>query len=132
MDMIKALDSINETKIDLIRTSDSPDQAEKLYPSFPVNRALSYQMDCILLVNELNQRSQYVSNQMAYDFLLNSIDKKKRWGVKWGKVEKNDAIEAIMKVFTYSRERAMEVIPILSPEQLSNIVDTASGGGRQS
>lgn len=132
MDMIKALDSINETKVDLIRTSDSPDQAEKLYPAFPVNRALSYQMDCILLVNELNQRSQYVTNQMAYDFLLNVIDKKKRWGVKWGKVEKNDAVEAIMKVFTYSREKALEVIPILSPEDLSKIVDAASGGGRQS
>lgn len=130
MDLISAINSVTETKEDIIRNSDSPEQSEKLYPSFPVNRALSYHMDCILLVNELNQRSSYVpSNQMNYDFLLNTLDKKKRWGVKWGKIEKNDAVDAVMKVFTYSRERALEVIPLFSSEELSTIVNAA--GGRQ-
>ena len=90
MGFIEALNSINSReKNNIIRDSQSPLAAEKQYPPFPVLRSLSYNLDCILLVNELNIRglSQFnVSNLMHYEYLLYFISTKKRYN-KWIKVE---------------------------------------------
>lgn len=114
---IEALNSINSReKKNLIRDSDSPVSAEKLYPPFPVARSLSYHADSILLVNELNRRglAQFkVSNLMHYEFLLYCITPKKRFS-KWSKPVKNETVGYIMELQCVSYEKALDIYNLLS------------------
>ena len=54
--MIDALNSINQTKVNLIRTAADPSVEERSFPVFPVLRSLSYHQDILFLVNELQRR----------------------------------------------------------------------------
>lgn len=120
MGFIEALNSINSReKNNIIRDSQSPLAAEKQYPPFPVLRSLSYNLDCILLVNELNTRglSQFnVSNLMHYEYLLYFIPPKKRYN-KWVKVEKNTTIDNIITFYGVSYEKAVDIYDILTDNQ---------------
>jgi len=120
MGFIEALNSINSReKINIIRESDSPEAAEKQYPPFPVLRSLSYSLDSVLFINELNIRglSQFnVSNLMHYEFLLYLIPPAKRFN-KWVKVEKNETIENIIKYYNVSFDKARDIYDILTEEQ---------------
>jgi len=126
MGFIEALNSINSSsKENLIRDSDSPVAAEKLYPPFPVARSLSYHADCILLVNEINARgisTFNLTNAMHYEFLLYCITPKKRYS-KWIKIEKNETIERIMELMCLSYEKANDIYKILSTEDKKKIDD---------
>lgn len=131
MDLIQALNSVNFDKNNLIRDSGAPEVAEKLYPKFPVSRSLSYSMDALFLVNELNIRglTQHdISNKMHYEFLLHVLPKKKRYG-KWEKPEVTEDIKAIMNVYNYSYDKAKEVVDILNTEQIEEIKRSLSQGG---
>jgi len=131
MDLIEALNSINQDKRNLIRNSGAPKAAEKQYPSFPVARSLSYHPDSILLVDELNQRGMKEHNVhpiMHYEFLLYVIPKRKRYG-KWGKPQKDHDIEILMEVFQYSYEKAKDIYRVLSKEQMDEIRASREQGG---
>lgn len=126
MGFIEALNSINgQSKKNLIRESDSPAAAEKLYPPFPVSRSLSYHADCILLVNELNQRGLNtfgVTNLMHYEFLLYCISPKKRFS-KWIKTEPNETVQHIMEIMSMSYEKALDLYSVLNDDQIKEIND---------
>jgi hypothetical protein len=131
MDLIQALNSINYEKNNIIRNSQAPEVAEKLYPKFPVARSLSYSLDCVLLVNELNTRGltdHGIDNRMHYEFLLNLIPKKKRFN-KWEKPEVSEEISLIMKVYGYSFEKASEVVDLFTKEQVENLKKSLQEGG---
>ncbi len=85
------LNSINQSKQYLF----SKEEEEK-YPSFVINKCLSYFPDTVLLVNEINTDS--FSNEMQYDFLINTIERRKRFS-KWNKknFDKQKDIENISK-----------------------------------
>ena len=131
MDLIQALNSVNFDKNNLIRDSGAPDVAEKLYPRFPVSRSLSYSMDAILLVNELNIRglAQHdITNKMHYEFLLHVLPKKKRYG-KWEKPEITDDVKVLMEVYGYSFEKAKEAASVLTKDQIEKLKSSLSKGG---
>lgn len=131
MDLIQALNSVNYDKNNLIRDSGAPDVAEKLYPRFPVSRSLSYSMDAILLVNELNIRglTQHdITNKMHYEFLLHVLPKKKRYG-KWEKPEITDDAKVLMEVYGYSFEKAKEAASVLTKDQIEKLKSSLSKGG---
>lgn len=131
MDLIQALNSVNFDKNNLIRDSGAPDVAEKLYPRFPVSRSLSYSMDAILLVNELNIRglTQHdITNKMHYEFLLHVLPKKKRYG-KWEKPEITDDVKVLMEVYGYSFEKANEAASVLTKDQIEKLKSSLSKGG---
>lgn len=131
MDLIQALNSVNYDKNNLIRDSGAPDVAEKLYPRFPVSRSLSYSMDAILLVNELNIRglTQHdITNKMHYEFLLHVLPKKKRYG-KWEKPEITDDVKVLMEVYGYSFEKAKEAASVLTKDQIEKLKSSLSKGG---
>jgi hypothetical protein len=69
------LNSINQTKTHLI---DEDPSLEKEYPPYIINRCLSGHIDCVMFVNEMNQY-HFLPKKMQYDFLLNSLRKKKRF-----------------------------------------------------
>ena len=119
------LSSINDNKKNIM----IDDLAEKDYNSFMVNRDLSYFYDTALLANEMNQRA-HVDSKMQYDFLRTVIRKKKRFS-KWGKAEKLKDVDAIKQYYGYSREKAFQVLSLLTPDQLKHIHLKLSKGGRK-
>jgi hypothetical protein len=119
------LNSINDNKKNLFEDP----QAEKDYSSFMVNRGLSYFPDTILYANEMN-RNHGVAKKMQFDFLLNSIPKKRRFS-KWHKKDASeDTVKLVMKHYKYSEKRAYEVLDILTQAQVEELRRAYDTGGR--
>ena len=111
-DYVKA---INYTKSNLI----VDDLTEKEYNPFIVNRALSMGMDTVLQANDMN-RSPHLEKRLQFDFLLNSISKRKRFD-KWQKADKSEDLEYVKAYYNYSYSKAIAALQVLSPTQLSDI-----------
>lgn len=101
---------------------------EKEYNPFLTNRSLSYHFDCILFVNEMNQRHQ-LDKKMQYHFLINTVRSKKRPFVKWVKSEKNEDIQCIKQIFGFSDAKAIEALRLLSDEQIQQLKEKTEIGG---
>ena len=120
------LNAINETKKDLIKEDPSN---EKEYSAWMVNRGLSFFPDTVMYANEMNQRHQ-TSNKWQFQFLLNSIPRKKRFS-KWFKREEEKNLKLVMDCYGYSSEKAKQVLGILTQEQLKTIEEKQYTGGRK-
>ena len=120
------LNAINYTKIDLLSVDGN---LPKDYAPFMINRGLSYFHDTVMFANEMNVNN-HLDNDCQFQFLLNSVSKKKRWS-KWIKkdpVSKN--LEYVKEYFKYSDGRAKEALSVLTKEQLKLIKDKINKGGR--
>jgi len=122
MDLKDWLNSINFNKKNLYEE----DPTAK-YPAFLVNKCLSGSIDSIMFVNEMN-KSHYLDPKMQYDFLLNSLRKKKRWA-PFLKKEKINDIDAIKKYYRYSNEKAQQALRILTRDQIEHIKMKMNTGG---
>lgn len=121
-DFIKA---INTTKENLFVDP----QANKDYSSWMVNRGLSQFPDTVLYANEMNFHYT-IPKEWQFSFLLNSIPKKNRFS-KWAKKEaSSDDMKLVMEYYGYSREKARQVLNILSEDQLSMIKEKVYKGGK--
>tara|TARA_B100001093_G_C26731013_1_gene972259 strand:+ start:972 stop:1352 length:381 start_codon:yes stop_codon:yes gene_type:complete len=118
------LNSINDTKKDIM----VDDLAEKDYNAFMVNRGLSYYNDTVIYANEMNKYAQ-IDSRMQYDFLKQIIRKRKRFS-KWNKADKSADVEVIKEYYGYSRDKAYQVLSILTKDQLDVIRKKISKGGR--
>lgn len=121
------LNSINISKNNLVKDSDNPELAEKLYPPYLINKGLSYFIDTIYLANEMNRRPN-CDKLLQYEFLINSVRKKKRYS-KWYKSQVDDNLEAIKEYYGYSYDKAHQVADLLTEEQLITIKNSLSKGG---
>jgi hypothetical protein len=117
--------SINDTKKDIM----IDDITEKAYNGFMVNRSLSYFNDTAVLANVMNQY-HHIDNKLQYHFLINIIRKRKRFS-KWMKPETESDIEVVKEYYGYSNEKARQILPLLSPEQITIIKQKVSKGGRK-
>ena len=113
------LNSINSTKKNMMRGSENDELAEKQYNAFMVNRGLSYFQDTIALANEMNLRSD-LDNKMQYEFLLNLVRQRKRFS-KWHKKDENKNIDLIAEYYNCSQRKAVEILSVLTEEQIDNI-----------
>ena len=118
------LNSINTTKKDVI----TDDITEKAYNSFMVNRSLSYFNDTVVLANEMN-RYHHLDNRLQFDFLINMVRKRKRFS-KWIKPQIESDVEVVKKYYGYSNEKARQIFPLLSPEQINGLKKKVNKGGR--
>jgi hypothetical protein len=119
------LNAINDNKKDLFQDP----QATKDYSPFMINRGLSFFPDTVLYANEMNKHSQ-IPTQWQFEFLKNSITKKKRFS-KWHKKDTTtEQLKLIMKHYKYSEKRAHEVLSILSPKQVIELQEAYEKGGR--
>ena len=98
------------------------------YTPFVVNRAVSYHMDCILYVNELNKWPS-LDKDLQYQYLLNSIRPMKRKFAPWQKANKDKDIECVKTYFGYSDQKATEALRILTDEQIAEIKRKTDKGG---
>jgi len=122
------IDSVSYTKKNLMRGSNNDELAEKGYKPYLANRALSYHQDAILYANELNRRPQ-LDNKLQYEFLLNSLRKRKRYA-KWQKKVDDVSLELIMEYFGYGRAEALHALKVLTDEQLAMIEVALDKGGK--
>ena len=100
----------------------------KDYKPFVVNRALSYHMDCVLYVNEMNIHTG-IDSDMQYSYLLNTIRPMKRKFQPWQKSEVDKDIECVKQYFGYSNEKAKDALRILTEEQVADIRAKTTKGG---
>ena len=69
------VNSINDSKKNLMVGTENDELAEKGYNPFLINKAFSYFIDTILYANEINQYS-HLDNKLQYEYYLNGIPKK--------------------------------------------------------
>tara|TARA_B100000470_G_C19500024_1_gene262656 strand:- start:98 stop:469 length:372 start_codon:yes stop_codon:yes gene_type:complete len=116
------INSISNTKKDILEN-------EKDYNAFMVNRGLSYFPDTVIYANEMN-KFHHLDSRLQYQFLINTIRKRNRFS-KWNKSIESKNINAIKKYYNYSNEKARDVLPLLSNENLNTIRGRINYGGIQ-
>lgn len=119
------LNTINSSKEDIMVTEDD----EKEYAAFMVNRGLSQFADTVLLANEMN-RYHHIPGKAQYQFLLNTVERKKRFS-KWAKKVDSEAIALIQKTYQYSYSKAEAALSLLSESDIKILKDRNSKGGRK-
>ena len=125
MNPFEYVNAVNSTKKDIM----IDDVAEKAYNPFMVNRSLSYFADTVLAANEMN-RYAHTDNRLQFDFLINIIRKRKRFS-KWFKPEQISDLENIKQYYGYSNDKARQVLPLLSTEQINELKNKVAKGGRK-
>ena len=121
-------DFINSINFDKKNLFEDP-QAEKDYVPFLVNRGLSYFPDTVFLANEMN-RVGGAPKRWQFDFLLNSVSKRKRFS-KWSKKDAStDDLALVQEYYKYSKEKALDALSLLSKQQLDAIKHTMNKGGK--
>jgi len=119
------LNSINDSKTNLIK--EDP-EAIKGYLPFMVNRGLSYFPDTVMYANEMN-RLHFLEKKLQYEFYLSSVSKRKRFS-KWAKKEDSAEVTLVKKHYNVSEPKALEILRLLTPEQLKCIRAIHDKGGR--
>lgn len=102
---------------------------EKKYVPFMVNRSLSYFPDTVHMANEMN-KYHHLDKKLQFQFLLNIVRKKKRFS-KWVKPETDSNVDVIKEYYGYSNEKAIQILPLLSTDQLNIIKNKVNKGGRK-
>ena len=122
MNPFELINYISNTKKDILEN-------EKDYNAFMVNRGLSYFPDTVIYANEMN-KFHHLDSRLQYQFLINTIRKRNRFS-KWNKSIESKNINAIKKYYGYSNEKARDVLPLLSNENLNTIRGRINYGGIQ-
>jgi len=121
------LNAINYDKKPLLNSDDPV--WEKKYMPFIINRCLSMHMDTIFAANEMNGRP-FLSKKLQFDFLINIIRKRKRYGEKRISTKLTN-MEYVKEFFGYSNTKAKDALNILTKEQIEQIKKTLYKGGRK-
>ena len=122
------LNAINLTKKNLLDTDD--ETWEKKYPPFVINKCMSMHYDTLMQANEMNGY-HFLSKKLQFDFFINSVRKKKRFGGKWLSPSKLKDLDYIKENYGYSNEKAKTALNILSKEQIETIKKRLDKGGRK-
>jgi len=124
MELKDWLNSINQTKENLI---DEDPSLEKEYAPYIINRCLSGQIDSLLFANEMNVY-HFLPKKMQYDFLINTLRKRKRYS-PWIRKEKVDDLECVKTYYGYSTQKAQQALKILTSQQITLIKRKLDIGG---
>ena len=122
------LNAINLTKKNLLDTDD--ETWEKKYPPFVINKCMSMHYDTLMQANEMNGY-HFLPKKLQFDFFINSVRKKKRFGGKWLSSSKLKNLDYIKEYYGYSNEKAKTALSILSKEQIETIKKRLDKGGRK-
>ena len=116
------INSISNSKIDIL-------EDEKDYNAFMVNRGLSYFPDTVVYANEMN-KFHHLDSRLQFDFLINIVRKRNRFS-KWNKSNEGENLKVVKEYYGYSNEKARDVLPLLSNENLKTIRGRIQHGGIQ-
>lgn len=115
------------TKEELIRDNNNPEQIEKQYNAYIINRGFTNFEDTILHANEMNMRHNLFA-AAQFDYYKGALRKRKRFS-KWPKPEKSADLDAIQQVYSCNRTVAKLYLKALSKEDLKSIHDKLVIGG---
>lgn len=116
--------SVTETKEDIFTGNESQ------YNPFVINKALSFNVDCVMFVQELNRFSS-IPKDVQYTFLMEGLAKKRRYG-KWIKKDSiSDDLKLIKEAFDYGDDKASAVLNIISDKQLLELKELMNKGGKR-
>lgn len=121
------VNAITHNKKQLMTGTENDELAESSYVPFVVNRALSYFPDTLLYANQMN-RYAGTENKLQFSYLLNSIRPAKRFA-KWVKREDSESVELIKQFYGYSTEKAVQVVSLLTSDNLHYIKQKLERGG---
>ena len=120
------LNSINLTKENLLENDPT---SKKSYSPYIINRCLSGHLDCVLFVNEMN-KYHFIDKDLQYSFYLNTVRKRKRFS-PWLRKDKIEDLDYVKQYYGYSNEKALQVLKILSNEQINFIKQRLEIGGKK-
>lgn len=123
MELSDFFNSINKTKKNIM----TEETSERHYVPFVMNRSFSYHQDCIFHANMMN-RYPGLDKKIQYVYYLETLKKASRYA-KWQKPTET-RVESVMAYYGYSRQRAMEVLPILTDSHLETIQEHLNTGGK--
>jgi hypothetical protein len=114
---------------DSSNTPTAPDCPSKVYAPFMINRALSQHQDTTFHANEMNIH-YHLPVRMQYDFLRHGVRPRSRYG-KWAKSNKKTKdIEILITHYGYTRQKAEDVIDLLTKSQLKQLKQLHDEGGK--
>jgi hypothetical protein len=125
MNPFEYVNAINNSKKDIM----IDDLAEKAYVPFTINRSLSYFNDTALVANEMNKH-HHLDKKLQFHFFINIIRKRKRFS-KWNKPEQVSDIDVVKEYYGYSNEKARQVLPLLTSDQIEKLREKVYKGGRR-
>jgi hypothetical protein len=124
------VNAVTFTKKELFDT-ELPEDAEKAYVPYVVNRALSLTADTVKAAQAMNLRS-WLPKREQFSFLLNMIRARKRYA-KWLKKPASDEqVDLVAKYYGMSVRKARQVVRLHTPEQLDLMQSRMDRGGRNS
>jgi hypothetical protein len=124
MELKDYLSSINHTKTPIM---DNDELTIKSYPSYVVNKCMSYFSDTIFYANEMNC-APWLNSKSQFDFYRLGIRKKKRFS-PWLRKETEENVNVIKQAFGYTNQKAREVLNILGSEDIAKIKKSLDTGG---
>lgn len=129
--MSKEIDLFKDIIPSILEKSDYlfDDESEKAYVPFIVNKALSGHIDCVFYASDMNQ-VPFLDKKLQYDYYYFSIKKYKRRYQKWFKSTKDEKESLVMEYYNCNKERAFEILQILSEKQLAVIKEKLAKGGK--
>ena len=101
----------------------------KDYKPFFINRSLSYQPDLIHYANMMNENPM-LEAKAHYDFLHQTVEKKKRPFRGWIKAKKLEDLAVVKEYYKYSNKRALECLGILTGDDIKYLKERLKKGGK--
>jgi hypothetical protein len=121
------VNAVSDSKKDLMVGTENDELAEKGYNPYLTNKSLSYHVDAILYVNEMNQYAS-LDNKLQFDYYLHGLPKKKRFS-KWSKKQENEDIEVVSEWYGCNYSKAAEILKIINKNTLDLIKHKLQKGG---
>jgi hypothetical protein len=75
-------------------------------------------------------RLHHLDKKLQFSFLINIVRKRKRFS-KWDKPELVNDVEVVKEYYGYSNEKARQVLPLLTSDQIVNLREKVQKGGRR-
>jgi len=124
--MFDFLGDITKTKRNILRQDSD---AERDYSPWIINKMLSMNIETVLYSQEMN--SNYVATkQMQYDFYISAIRPGYR-KMNWVKDINNKDVKLLQAYYEINREKATDILSVLTKEQLGEIKMKMDKGGKK-
>lgn len=121
------INAVSDSKKNLMVGTENDELAEKGYNPFLTNKSLSYHVDSILYVNELNRYAS-LDNKLQFDYYLYGLPKKKRFS-KWSKKAEDEDLEIVSQWYGCNYSKAAEILKIINKNTLDLIKQKLQKGG---
>ena len=99
------------------------------YNPFLTNRAMASYIDTIMFAEEMNQHHQ-LPPQLQYDFYYYGVRKASRFDPV-PKQQDPEHLSVVMDFYSYSRQKALEALQILTEDQIYTMILSMDKGGNQ-